>query len=104
MVRCNGIVYVATLPDGAQYVGSARGPAGTGADKLCRARRSRHYTDARRGSTTAFHRAIRDHGFDGIAFDVVAFLQRTSVRALLSAEKDHIDRRGGIASAAARGC
>lgn len=50
----HGIIYCATSPSGKRYVGQSRGTLA--------ARRRKHYADARNGSESHFHRALRKYG------------------------------------------
>lgn len=73
-----GVVYIVTnLVNGKFYVGQTKRTAGD--------RWSLHKADARRGSTSYFHKAIRKHGYD--AFDVQVAATASSREELLRLER-----------------
>ena len=62
--KTNGIIYKATFPSGKGYSGQTI--------KTLRRRRNQHERDARGGSETPFHRAIRKYGAENIKWEIIA--------------------------------
>ena len=59
-----GIIYKATFPSGKAYIGQTV--------QTFAARKANHERDARRGSGTPFHAAIREYGAENIKWEVLA--------------------------------
>lgn len=74
-------------PTGKQYIGIT--------SKGYRARWARHVSDARRGSQTALHKAIRKHGED--AFQLAVLCKPETVERLKQAEIWSIEKLGTLA-------